>query len=384
MRLNFEHLIKALFMLFVLIIISCQKEITIDLSQKENLEKVIESEFKLYKMPGLGYCAVKGDSIVYEGAKGYANIHEKKAFTPQTRMLIASISKTMAVTSIMQLYEKGLISLNGDISDYLPFKVRNPNFPNDTITVKMLLTHTSSISDNGYYLSVFYLFGYVDYPQSLVNFEKDYLTEGGQYYTKANSFSANKPGTNYDYTNVGAALLACLVEHVTGVDYNTYCKTNIFQPLGMARTTWFFSETPKDEIAIPYTDTQITNPSKPFYSYPTYPDGHLITTVEDLSKLMRAYIMNGTFNNYQLLKSQTVDIILQKYGDITGIGEQGLIFYEHQMGQNEVWGHNGGDPGGSTEMYFCRGNKTGYIMFNNRTEAYSEPIGEALLLYANQ
>jgi len=384
MRLNFEQLIKALFMIFALIFISCQKEVPVDLSQKENLEKVIDSEFKLYKMPGLAYIAVKGDSVVYEGARGYANIIDKKAFTPQTRMLIASISKTMAVTSIMQLYEKGLISLNGDISDYLPFKVRNPNFPNDTITVKMLLTHTSSISDNGYYLSVFYLFGYVDYPQSLVNFEKDYLTQGGQYFTKSNSFSANKPGTTYDYTNVGAALLACLVEHISGVDYNTYCKTNIFQPLGMSRTTWFFSETPKDEIAIPYTDTNITNPSNPFFTYPTYPDGHLITSVEDLSKFMRAFIMNGTFNNYQLLKSQTVDLILQKYGDITGIGEQGLIFYQHLIGKNEVWGHDGGDPGVSTEMYFNRENKTGYIMFNNRSEAYSEPIGEALLFYANK
>jgi len=378
------HLIKAYLIFFALIFMSCKKEITVDLSQKENLEKVIESEFKLYKMPGLAYIAVKGDSVVYEGARGYANLHDKKAFTSQTRMLIASNSKTMAVTSIMQLYEKGMISLDEDINNYLPFKVRNPNFPNDTITVEMLLTHTSSISDNGYYPSVFYLFGYVDYPQSLVNFEKDYLTPEGQYYTKKKSFSKNKPGKTYDYTNVGAALLACLVEQVSGEDYNTYCKTNIFQPLGMTRTTWFFSETPKNEIAIPYTDTNITNPSSPFYSYPTYPDGHLITTVEDLSRFMRAYIMDGTFNNYQLLKSQTVDLILRKYGDITGIGQQGLIFYQHLIGKNEVWGHDGGDPGVSTEMYFCRENKTGYIMFNNRTEAYSEPIGEALLLYANK
>jgi CubicO group peptidase (beta-lactamase class C family) len=384
MKSKFKHLIKALFMLVALIIISCQKEKTVDLTQKENLEKVIESEYKVYRMPGLAYIAVKGDSVVYEGARGYANIHEKKAFTPQTRMLIASISKTIAVTSIMQLYEKGLISLNEDISNYLPFKVRNPNFPNDTITVKMLLTHTSSISDDGYYPSVFYLFGYVDYPQSLVDFEKDYLTQGGQYYTKNTSFSTSKPGTNYSYTNVGGALLACLVENVSGVDYNTYCITNIFLPLGMSRTTWFFNETPKDEIAIPYTDTNITDPSKPFFTYPTYPDGHLITTVEDLSRFMRAYILNGTFNNYQLLKSQTVDIILQKYIDIPDIGEQGLIFYQHLIGKDEVWGHNGGDPGVSTEMYFNRYNKTGYIMFNNRTEAYSEPIGEALLIYANK
>jgi CubicO group peptidase (beta-lactamase class C family) len=290
----------------------------------------------------------------------------------------------MAVTAIMQLYEKGLVGLDEDISKYLPFQVRNPRFPNDVITVKMLLTHSSSISDDGYYSSVFYLYGYVDYPQSLIDFEKGYLTSGGQYYNGDKSFSQNKPGASYLYSNVGAALLACLVEYITGTDYNSYCKANIFEPLGMTRTTWLFSETPRSEVAIPYVSTDNTTPSNPFYVYPTYPDGHLMTTVEDLSKFMRAYIMNGAFNNYQLLKSTTIDTILQTYGTIPDIGEQGLIFFKHTLGKFEVWGHDGGDPGVSTEMYFDRESKIGYLMFNNRTEAYSEPIGDALLLYANQ
>lgn len=379
---NFKYAHRSIFVLLVLTLVSCQKEEIIDITKKGDLENIIESEFKRLQMPGLAYVVVKGDSIVYMGAKGYANIHTKKAFTTKTRMLIASISKTIVATAIMQLYEKGLISLDADINNYLPFNVKNPKFPKDTITVKMLLTHTSSISDDGYLTSIFYLFGYVDYPESLLSFEKNYLTQEGQYYTK-NSFLKNKPGDKYSYSNVGAALLACLVEQVSGIDYNTYCKTNIFQPLGMTRTTWFFSETPKDEIAIPYTDNNITNPSKPFYTYPTYPDGHLITTVEDLSKFMRAYIGAGTFNYYLLLKPQTVNLILQEQvkGDL---GKQGLIFYEHEIGNCSVWGHGGGDPGISTEMYFDKESKIGYIMFNNRSEAYSKTLGNALLLYANQ
>jgi CubicO group peptidase (beta-lactamase class C family) len=326
--------------------------------------------------------AVKGDSIVYMGAKGFSNIHEGKAFTPQTRMLIASISKTMVATAIMQLYEKGLISLDDDIGKYLPFKVRNPNFPEEKITVKMLMTHTSSISDDGYSIQIFYLYGYVDYPESLTSFEKNYLTQQGQYFTKSN-FSEYRPGTNYSYSNVGAALLACLVEQVSGTDYNTYCKTNIFKPLGMTRTTWFFSETPKDEVAIPYTDNQFSNPSNPFFSYPSYPDGHLMTSVEDLSKFMRAYIMNGSFNNYQLLKPETVELILKEYFN-DYLGSHGLIFFARKMSGEVLWGHDGGDPGVSTYMYFDRENKTGIIAFSNRGDAYPTTLGSALLKYANQ
>ena len=375
---------RTLILLLILVSVSCQKDTIVDLSQRDNLEKVIESEFIRLQMPGLAYAAVKDDSVVYIGAKGYANIKEKKPFTPQTRMIIASISKTMVVTAVMQLYEKGLLSLDDDINDHLPFAVRNPDYPNDKITVEMLLTHTSSISDNGYPISLFYLYGYVDYPETLLSFQKNYLTKNGQYYTKE-SFSKHRPGTHYSYSNVGASLLACVVETITGIDYNNYCKTNIFQPLGMTHTTWFFSETPKDEIAVPYDENNFHNPSNPFFSYPTYPDGHLITTIEDLSRFLRAYIMDGTFNGYQLLKPETVDLIIQEH--VKDNGEiQGLIFYKYKIGNMTVWGHDGADPGVATEMYFDRINRIGFIQFTNRNNIYPNPetIGSALLLYANQ
>jgi CubicO group peptidase (beta-lactamase class C family) len=378
---NKMRLLVLIFMQF-LILIGCRKEEIIDVNSKENLDKVMESVFKRYQMPGFGYVAVKGDSIVYMGAKGYANIHDKIDFTPQTRMLIASVSKTMAVTAIMQLYDKGLVDLDEDINRYLPFEVRNPNFPDDKITIKMLLTHTSSIVDKGYPASVYYLFGYVDYPISNMNFQENYLTLNGKYYTEHN-FSKDKPGSKWSYSNVAAALTACLVEQVSKMDYNTYCKTNIFEPLGMTRTTWFFSETPKNEVAIPYDNNDIDNPTNPFFSFPTYPDGHLMTSVEDLSKFMRAYMNGGSFNNYQLLKPETVDLILQEHFNNSN-EQQGLIFFNTKQGEISVWGHDGADPGVSTEMFFNKEQKTGYIMFINRSFCYPEVAANALLKYANQ
>ena len=380
MILNWKKAPLLLLILFVFI--SCEKEEVVDLTQKIELDKLVDSEYKRLQMPGLACVAVKEDSVVYLGLRGVANRQAKKAFTYQTRMLIASTSKTVTLTAIMQLYDKGLINLDSDINLYLPFKVRNPHYSDYPITVRMLLTHTSSISDAGYMPSIYYLFGYVDYPETLMSFEENYLTSTGKNYTKKN-FAENKPGEVSDYSNVGAALIACLVEHVTNINFNDYCKTNIFEPLGMDKTTWFFIETPKNEVAIPYADNNIANPLKPFFTYPTYPDGHLITTIEDLSKFMRAFIMNGKYNDFQLLLPQTIDTILYENISISA-GKQGLIFYEHKIGQFDVWGHDGGDPGVSTEMYFDREKRVGYIMFNNRTEAYSSTLGNALLIYANQ
>ena len=130
---------KRIVPLIFILLFSCHKEELVDVSNKEELEKVIESTFNLYQMPGLAYLAVKNDSVVISGAMGYANVKDKIPFTPQTRMIIASISKTIIATAIMQLVENGSIDINADINQYLPFSVRNPKYPNEPITTKMEL-----------------------------------------------------------------------------------------------------------------------------------------------------------------------------------------------------------------------------------------------------
>jgi CubicO group peptidase (beta-lactamase class C family) len=372
--------IKLLFLYFFSIsILSCQKEEIVDLTKKAELDKVIDSEFKRLGMPGLACVAVKNDSIVYIGYRGYANLKDKDEISSQTRMQVGSISKTITLTAIMQLYDKGLINLDSDINLYLPFQVRNPLYNSVPITVRMLLTHTSSISDN-YPLAALNFWGYVDFPESIMGFEKDYLTKSGKYYAK-NNFLEKKPGDLYNYSNVAASLIACLVENVTGKKFSVYCKENIFEPLNMNWTTWLYSETPLGEVAIPYANVEITNPSDPFLCSPDYPSGNLITTAEDLSKFMRAYIMDGTFNNFQLLKPQTIDTILYDYKS-----KQGLIFVRQAMGDFTTWGHNGALPGVDGEMHFDRETRVGYIMITNRNLIYSQfaPLGNALLLFANQ
>lgn len=360
---------------------SCTKDIVIDATDINSLNKVIESEFKAKGYVGLAYVAIKNDSVVFSGAKGFADVSKHKAFTLKTIMPeIASVSKTIIATAIMQLQEQGLINLEADINNYLPFSVSNPNFPSIKISVKMLLTHTSSISDGGY-KSTFYLYGYGDYPQTLTSFMKDYLLYGGQYYTHK-SFSNTKPGEKYSYSNVGSALLGSAVEYITGISYNTYCKEKIFQPLGMNSTSFFFSEIPKEQVAIPYTLSSQLNPPNPFYSYPDYPNGQLKTTIEDLSKFLMAIMNNGTYKTVQILQPQSVLLMLQDHlgGDI----KQGLIFYPQKIGDKEYWTHGGGDPGVSTELYFDPVTKTGAIIFANATLKNSTPILNSLLKYANK
>jgi len=364
----------------IVFLISCEKPVDVDLSNKENLEKVIESEFIINNCPGISYIVVKEDSVIFSGAKGFANIENKIPFTTDTRMMIASISKTMLPVAIMQLSEKGLIKIDHDINNYLPFRVKNPTFPEDSITVKMLLTHHSSITDAAYDITSFYIFGYNDYPQPLGEFLEDYLIDGGQYYSEK-TFDKYKPGAQYSYSNICAGLLGYIVEYISQTDYRDYCQQNIFTPLGMTRTSFYYSQTPIEEIATQYGDMNFQNNCDKFLTYPDYPSGHLITTVTDLSKFMRAFLSDGEFNNYKLLTPESVNLVLTEHFNEVNL-KQGLIFYNLDFNEFNLWGHSGGDPGMSTNMGFDLQNKLGFIVFINRTDVYPQTLYYSLLKYA--
>jgi CubicO group peptidase (beta-lactamase class C family) len=328
-------------------------------------------------MPGLAYAAIKGDSVVYSGGKGFADIKNNKPFTDNTRMMIASISKTIIVISIMQLYEQGLLKLDDDVKRYLPFTFRNPWYPNDTITIKMLLTHTSTLSDYGY--NTMYLWGKHDYPVPLMQFYRQLLTPEGQYYSKKQFFNV-RPGSEYQYSNYGAALLACVIEHITATDYASYCNEHIFKPLSMNHSSFFYRDTPDEELAACYLPFDIAQQ----YSWPSYPDGHLMTTVSDMSKLLITCIQGGVFHGHRLLKAESMDLIFTNYLTNKYLKEQGLIFYSMKISNREIWGHGGGDEGISTEMFFDPLKKSGYIVFVNRSIANVTTIGTALLNYAER
>ena len=124
------------------------------LYEPSTLDSFIVAKMDQYHFPGLSACIVKDDQIIWKNVYGYANIEENRLVTDSTLFFLASVSKPVTGTAIMQLWEQGLFNLDDDINNYLPFQVRNPSHPNDPITFQMLLTHTSSIYDNWNLLSL--------------------------------------------------------------------------------------------------------------------------------------------------------------------------------------------------------------------------------------
>ena len=101
-----------------------------------------------HPLASLSVLAIRDGRVAYSGQFGYARIAGRQPVTERTLFRIASISKMMTTFGLMRLVEEGRLSLDEDVGTYLGFALRNPNFPDRPITLRQLLTHTSSLRDD--------------------------------------------------------------------------------------------------------------------------------------------------------------------------------------------------------------------------------------------
>lgn len=341
-----------------------------DFSNPEDLSLFIERKFDKMGVTGLAVSIVDDSEIIYSDSFGYADTAEKRKITENTIFQIASISKTVTGTAVMQLYERGMLDIDADINTYLPVDIVNPHHPDKAITARMLLTHTSSIQDNWDVYDSLYTIesGGGDSPIPLDEFIAGYFLSDGQWYDPAENYYDSEPGSFYEYSNCGYALLGYLVQCVSDKPFNEYCRDNIFAPLQMENTGWFLSEVDTGKMAIPYDKS---GNAYPLYGFPTYPDGCLKTSSADYARFIMAMINAGEYGGARILNEETVaEMLRAQYPELSDI--QGLTWnlkapeeLQVDCGDRLVPGHTGGDPGITTVAFFSPEEKKGLVLFIN-------------------
>ena len=108
------------------------------------LDSAITHKMETLHLAGVSACIIKAGEVKWIGNYGYANIEQQIPVDTTTLFYMASVSKTVVATALMQLWEMGLFDLDDDVNDYLPFDFHNPYHPSYPITFRMLCTHTSS------------------------------------------------------------------------------------------------------------------------------------------------------------------------------------------------------------------------------------------------
>ena len=351
---------------------------TINQDTGAELDRFFTETVEAQKYVGLGACLIKDNKIIWDGCYGYSDLEKRIFLSRENIFQLASLSKTVTATALMQLFEKGLFKLDDDINNYMPIKVRNPNFLDKPITFRMLLTHTSGLEDvmsTGLKIPKD-----AKYPRGtpgdpiipLAKLVEELFTLGGEYYS-VEYFSKTEPGSKYSYSNFAFSLIGYLVEKISKEDFSEYCKKNIFHPLGMNNTGWFLRDLDTNKVVYGYGFP--VNDSVPVYKKikhfgePGYPAGNLRTTINDFAIFISAFINKGSYNGYRLLKPETARLMLTPQGvkNIPSrsfpISDIGLTWLEMDIDGEKLFSMNGFSGAIFTSAFFSQEKKIGIIYF---------------------
>lgn len=341
-----------------------------------DIDSEIQKEMKAHKIPSISTCIIKDTQIVWQKSYGYADAENSIFAASETNYTLMSVSKLVIVTAAMQLVEQELLDLDTDINSYLPFSVRNPHYADKEITPLMLMEHTSGLAhpDTDAEVPGVYTFYPDDSVPPLCDWLKEYLVPGGTHYVSG-VWKNTIPGQRELYSNIGAALLAYVVECVSGEDYYDYCRKYIFEPLNMYNTSYNLIDLDLGNVARPYGENYLPISH---YSHIHKPAGWLRSSLDEFSHFIIAYMYGGEYQGNRILQESTVEKILKMRNIVSGI----CLMWNRYI--DDWYGHSGGGVGSSTHVEFQKDDKIGIIILSNKENRSVLPGGSIISLIRNK
>ena len=347
-------------------------------SQRKTLEDFIFRKMSDEGMVGLSIATLKDGKPDYKRAFGFRNFVKGTSATPNTIFCLGSLTKSFTSTAIMQLSEKGALSLDDPIGKYLPLELTAMGEP---VLIKHLLSHSSGLSALGYAEAT--LTAITDFSDHWlpISSPEDLMV----FMNGADEWAMAKPGERYAYLNEGYILLGSIIKAVSGMEYADYVKKNILEPLGMKKSTYYESDIEKEtDVATPYVSG--ANDEKVETRYPfgqMIADGGLMSNVVEMTKFIQMFINNGKLNDVKVLSEASIKNMTApkvKTSDIP-LGSADDRFYAYGLriksgffGYNLVY-HSGSVFGSSAYMGFIPEKGVGVVIMASGGY-FLEDIGE--------
>lgn len=331
-------------------------------AQADNAASAIERIMEENPVVGVSVAVVRDGRMVYARSFGRKNIETNQPLTNETVFRIASISKSFTVTSLMQLIEKKKLSLDDDVSKLIGFQVRNPKYPDKVITLRMLLSHTSSINDSEGYFSL----DSID-PSKNANWQKCY-----------NDY---EPGEGYQYCNLNFNIAGAILEKYSGERFDHYVVNHVLRPLrlyggynvndldsSLFATLYEYDTSLGKFMASPSAyasrKAEITNYVMG-YSTPVFsPTGGLKISCPGLARYMTMHMNNGKLDGVRIISSKSEREMRKPFSDEEHYGLALLTTNDLISGETLI-GHTGNAYGLFSSMFFEPKKKFGIVVITN-------------------
>ena len=202
------------------------------------VEAVFEEQFTAGKPPGMTVALVVDGEVRWSRSWGVRDLAQAQPPDRDTVFRIASLTKSFTAIAVLRLRDAGKLSLDDPAEKYLPelARLRYPTRDSPRITVRQLLSHSAGFPEDN---------PWGDLQLAMSGDELQRLLSRGLSFSRA-------PGTGYEYSNTGFALLGSLVQRVSGQRIEEYLTDHVLRPLGMAATVWRRQDVPAGRLAVGY------------------------------------------------------------------------------------------------------------------------------------
>jgi CubicO group peptidase (beta-lactamase class C family) len=272
------------------------------------IDRYLRHEMRRHGLPGLAVGIVEGDHVVHTAAFG-------EGISPETPVVLASVSKPMTATAVLQLVDAGRVALDDPVQKYVPdFRVSDLA-ASARITVRQLLNHTSGI------------------PTSACEIEADTI-EAYVRHLRRTSLDRGV-GTKYEYCSGNYTVLGLLVQRVSGMSFARYMDEAVFRPLEMKHSFAAVSPARRAGLAHGHQWLLGFKVADEYYNASDVPGGYVIASAQDMTHFLIAHLNDGRYGTTSVLSAGGV---AASHAPSVAVGSAG------SYGLGWMLGNQGGTP----------------------------------------
>jgi len=320
-----------------------------------DLRNAIEAVLHETRTPGAAVVIVSRDKVEWMVGLGKADVVANKPVTPETLFRIGSISKSFAALAALKLQEEGKLKLTDTVKQWVPdVAFSNPWEATDPVRLVHLMEHTAGFDD-------------LHMREWAHNDPTPVTLKEALAYGEASRVSRWRPGSRMSYCSSGPAVLAAVVEKVSGQRFEDYVEEHFFRPLHMDTASYFLTPEVERRLTGLYHADGVT--TYPYWHICYRPTGAINASAKDMANYVRFYLQRGSLDGAQLLQPASIarmetteTLPSARLGSIAGYG-----LYNHAMPEGAVTfrGHGGAIMGALSEMAYLPDAGRGYAVMIN-------------------